>query len=242
MEKEYIVSQGETLGQIARKLGIPMQEIVLANPGLNPDRINVGQVLQLPQQSPKKVNFSAYMADKEIGGNRNRPLNISAIEQFQDSLIARNFDEPQRLALLGTAAQEMDSRGAATIGVGGNGYLGLSSARMPVELLDDSPEGRGKQIHYILEDLTHVYTGTHSQAGNWSDGKSGGPVLKSGQDAYNKFWSAKTPEEATVILNKGYIRPRDRQSAWNNRASVAVGMQKYLYKSGGKLNYYKFFK
>lgn len=51
---------------------------------------------------------------------------------------------------------------------------------MPIELLDDSPEGRGEQIHYILEDLTHVYTGTHPQAGNWSDGKSGGPVLMSG--------------------------------------------------------------
>lgn len=164
------------------------------------------------------------MADKISGGNRNRPMNIPAMEQFQDSLIARGFDEPQRLALLGTSAQEMDSRGAATIGVGGNGYLGLSSSRMPIELLDDTPEGRGKQIHYVLEDLTHVYTGTHPQAGNWSDGKSGGPVLISGQDAYNKFWAAKTPKEATIILNKGYIRPRDRQDAWNNRASVAIGM------------------
>lgn len=242
MEKEYKIKQGETLSLIAKKLGIKLSDIIAANPGINPDKISIGQVIQLPQSTPRKVNFEEYMADKTYGGNRKRPMNISAMEQFQDSLIARGFAEPQRLAILGTAAQEMNERGAATVGVGGNGYLGLSSSRMPVELLDDSEEGRGKQINHVLEDLTHVYTGTHPQAGNWSDGGEGGPVLLTGKDAYNKFWNATSPKNAAIILNKGYIRPRDGVSAWNNRASVAEGMARHLYAKGGQLNYYKFFK
>lgn len=155
-------------------------------------------------------------------------------------MIARNFDEPQRLAILGTSAQEMDERGAASVGIGGNGYLGLSELRMPIELLDDTPEGRGKQIHHILEDITHVYTGTHPQAGNWSDGGKGGPILMSGKEAYDKFWNATDPTEATIILNKSYIRPAGRIDAWKNRASVAEGMKLHLKKSGGILNYFNY--
>ena len=77
-------------------------------------------------------------------GNRGRAVNIPAMEQLQDSLIARGWGMPQRLAIMATAAQEMDKNGAASRGVGGNGYLGYSESRMPVDLLDDTPQGRAK--------------------------------------------------------------------------------------------------
>lgn len=245
----YTVQAGDVLSKIAQKHGTTVEDIVALNKGLNPDKIAVGQVLKMPsattsttapnksnQSLVRKVDFNAYMADKVNGGNRNRPMNIPAMEQLQDSLIARSYNEPQRLAILATAAQEMGSAGAASKGVGGNGYLGLSKERMPISYLSDTPEGRGKQIHYVLTDLNNVYTGTHPQAGNWNDGGSGGPKIISGKDGFNQFWNAGTPKEATQILNKSYIRPAGGLDSWNNRASVAEGMQKHMKANGGYLD------
>lgn len=85
----------------------------------------------------------------------------------------------------------MDEKGAASRGVGGNGYLGLSRQRMPESFLDDTPKGRGKQIHFLLEDLTK----THSD--NWLDGGSGGPYIKSGEDGFKQFWESENVWDAT---------------------------------------------
>lgn len=116
----------------------------------------------------------------------------------------------------------MLKKGAASRGVGGNGYLGLSSKRMPEKYLDDSVEGRAEQIHFILEDLTK----THSD--NWLDGGAGGPKIMSGKDGFNKFWNSRDVGEATKILNKSYIRPAGKLDAWNNRAKIATLMMDYL--------------
>ena len=174
----------------------------------------------------KKVDFNEWF---EQEGNRNRPVNIPAMEQLQDSLVARGFGLPQRLAILATAAQEMDEKGAASKGVGGNGYLGLSEKRMPTSYLNDTEKGRGKQIHYLLEDLLT----THSD--NWLDGGSGGPTIMSGQDGFNQFWESPNVYEATRILNKSYIRPAGKLDSWNNRAGVAKAMQRHMKATGGNL-------
>lgn len=183
----------------------------------------------------KRVDLQEWY-DKEgleIAGQK-RKVSISALEQLQDSLIARGqkdpkrYGLPQRLAILATSANEIDERGAATVGVGGNGYLGLSKSRMPLSYLDDTPKGRGAQIHHILEDLNNVYTGNHPMAGNWNDGGSGGLTVMSGQDGFNKFWSSPSVWDAAQYLNKSYIRPAGRIDAWNNRSKTAKNMQKHL--------------
>jgi len=178
----------------------------------------------------KRVDIQEWF---DTEGNRGRAVNIPAMEQLQDSLIARQWGLPQRLAIMATAAQEMDKNGAASRGVGGNGYLGLSFDRMPEEYLDDTPEGRGKQINYIFEDLLT----THPD--NWLNGGSGGPTIMSGKDGYNQFWNSNNVWNATQILNKSYIRPRDRKDAWDNRASVAKAMQRHMKERGGILDYIK---
>jgi LysM repeat protein len=43
------VMVGETkLSQIAERLGIPLQELITANPNINPGNVNAGQELKLP--------------------------------------------------------------------------------------------------------------------------------------------------------------------------------------------------
>ena len=172
-----------------------------------------------PTQKLKRVDIQEWF-DQE--GNRGRAVNIPAMEQLQDSLIARRWGLPQRLAIMATAAQEMNENGAASRGVGGNGYLGYSSNRMPEEYLDDSPEGRGKQINFLFEDLLKI----HSD--NWLNGGSGGPKIMNGRDGYNQFWNGDNVYETTRVLNKSNIRPAGRLDAWNNRANVAKAMQKHL--------------
>lgn len=116
------------------------------------------------------------------------------------------------MAILATAMQE-GSPGSR--GTGGNGYLGLSSSRMPETYLGNTPDQRALQITYVLNDLER----THSD--NWLDGGSGGIRIDSGRDGYNMFWNTNDVDSATQVLNKSYVRPRDREGAWNNRSEVA---------------------
>lgn len=44
---EYVVSKGETLGGIAKKNGISLKAIQDLNPGVNPNRLQIGQKLKV---------------------------------------------------------------------------------------------------------------------------------------------------------------------------------------------------
>jgi LysM repeat protein len=47
-EKIIIVKQGDTLTKISRDQKIDLNELIKANPGINPDKIQIGQKLKLP--------------------------------------------------------------------------------------------------------------------------------------------------------------------------------------------------
>jgi LysM repeat protein len=44
----HIVAAGETLAAIARKSRVNLNALLAANPGLNPRKLRVGQVINLP--------------------------------------------------------------------------------------------------------------------------------------------------------------------------------------------------
>lgn len=46
--KTYTIKKGDTLWAIAKKTGIPLQDLIKANPGINPDILYPGQVITLP--------------------------------------------------------------------------------------------------------------------------------------------------------------------------------------------------
>lgn len=175
-------------------------------------------------ETVRRVDFEGFQKAK---GQKARATDFATLRQFEDSLISRGYPEATRAAFLATSYNEMDDNGAASRGKGGNGILGLNEHRMPLSLLGNTPTIRGKQIHHILEDATHVYTGTHKQAGNWNDGGDGGPRIMSGKDGSDQFWNSTDPYNATVILNKSYIRPK-LKSDWNLRGNDARMMMKYM--------------
>ena len=47
---DYRVAKGDTLARIAKRSGVPLSELVAANPGVDPRRLQVGQVLKIPDK------------------------------------------------------------------------------------------------------------------------------------------------------------------------------------------------
>lgn len=56
----YTVRAGDTLGAIARRFGVTVDDIVAANGLANADVIYVGQVLVIPQQAPQDQGFKIH--------------------------------------------------------------------------------------------------------------------------------------------------------------------------------------
>ena len=46
----YTIKAGDTLSSIANKLGIPLNDLLAANPGVQPEKLQVGQVIKLPDE------------------------------------------------------------------------------------------------------------------------------------------------------------------------------------------------
>ena len=173
--------------------------------------------ITLTQDNEKRVDFSKIDPEKD---NRKRGFSITDLNQFQDSLIARGYPEAQRLSLLATALDEAGPKGAASQGKGGNGYLGFSWNILPdreIITKATTPEGRGRQIKYILDKL-------ETQGDPWLGGDSIPPYIKNSEDAYRRFWTASEPDSATLYLNKGFIRPKDPNDR-QHRAEVSRTLQ-----------------
>lgn len=45
---EYTIARGDTFATIAKKLGVPVSAVVNANPGVDPRRLQIGQVIKVP--------------------------------------------------------------------------------------------------------------------------------------------------------------------------------------------------
>jgi len=49
--KDWRVAKGDSLARIAKRSGVPLSELVAANPGLDPRRLQVGQALRVPDKT-----------------------------------------------------------------------------------------------------------------------------------------------------------------------------------------------
>ena len=58
MSTPYSIAKGDTISGIAYRYGLRWQDVVAVNPGINPRRLRIGQIIQLPGQ----VNLSKPVA------------------------------------------------------------------------------------------------------------------------------------------------------------------------------------
>ena len=52
-EIEYVVAKGDNFTTIANKHGVSVQAIIKANPAVDPNRMQIGQVLIIPAKAPE---------------------------------------------------------------------------------------------------------------------------------------------------------------------------------------------
>jgi len=60
----YTVKEGDTLWDIARAQGLAVEDVIAANPGMNPDRLSIGQVIRLRREKPVLTVVQEYEAAK----------------------------------------------------------------------------------------------------------------------------------------------------------------------------------
>lgn len=110
--ESYTVKSGDVLSQIAIDNNIALEDILNANPGLKPDKIQIGQSLVLPKQindlqntakkASKKINGASDKLKKQREKNQNKLYNDLKSKYIKDLMIQENaskdgWDEEKQL-------------------------------------------------------------------------------------------------------------------------------------------------
>ncbi|HAG12071.1 MAG TPA: hypothetical protein DCK76_12060 [Desulfotomaculum sp.] len=53
---QYVVKEGDTVSGLARQFNIPEQELISANAFSDPGRLEIGQIIYLPQGNTQSLN------------------------------------------------------------------------------------------------------------------------------------------------------------------------------------------
>ena len=86
--KTYTVKSGDYLGKIAQANGITIADILAVNPGLNADKINIGQVLNLPG----KPNITRQQLGDYIKTYKNEGWTEKDIDYLYSKLSTTDWD------------------------------------------------------------------------------------------------------------------------------------------------------
>jgi len=95
--QQYTVKDGDTLWDIARSVKIDMDQIQFSNPGMDPEELSIGQVLNLS----KEVPLITVMATREVTVNEEIPFPVEV--QRDDRLL---FGE-QKLICKGESGEQI---------------------------------------------------------------------------------------------------------------------------------------
>jgi len=58
----YIIQQGDTLYKIANQYGVSVQDVINANPGVDPYNLHVGQIIRVPGST---MNNQQYIYQRQ---------------------------------------------------------------------------------------------------------------------------------------------------------------------------------
>ncbi|WP_134702829.1 LysM peptidoglycan-binding domain-containing M23 family metallopeptidase [Ammoniphilus sp. YIM 78166] len=83
----YIIQSGDTFWTLAQRFGVPYNDIVAANPTVNPMNLYPGLTVQIPQKTAEAVKAPTYLADGQF------PLRKGSYTPFDDNYgDGRGFD------------------------------------------------------------------------------------------------------------------------------------------------------
>jgi murein DD-endopeptidase MepM/ murein hydrolase activator NlpD len=91
----YEVQTGDTLGEIAQNFGVPLEKIVQENNILDPNILEIGQVLNIPPPSPDKIGsgFKIIPDSELIAGPFTAQFNVEPFVNQKNGYLAQYWEE-----------------------------------------------------------------------------------------------------------------------------------------------------
>ena len=126
---EYTVQSGDTLGSIASRFGLTIEDLVLANELDNPDRLEVGQVLNIPGGESQEVPTEALPTEPEQPGDTpplpspTQPAEVGEARVSIDSVVGAGDLETERVLLRRTGPGELSLAGWRLVEAGGEEFV-----------------------------------------------------------------------------------------------------------------------
>ena len=172
------------------------------------------QKFQKPASPIKRLDVDGLRNDPEYKKNFNWKMHDANLALIQDSLIARNADFPERVAILGQVIPESGGY-TEDHGNGAAGYVGWRGPRA-VNLPKDAPG----QAHKLMSEIYDNPT-----AKDWSHGGTDTGV-QTGKEMMNLFLNTQNVQQAGKAFMKGYVRPE--KSEWEKRLLFLNLLKKYM--------------
>lgn len=161
-----------------------------------------------------RLDVAGLRQDPDFKKEFNLHMNDANLQIIQDSLINRNVDFAQRVAVLSNIISESGGETKPH----GNGAYGLIGWR--AERAANLPKTLDGQIHYLFTE-----TFSNPSGKNWTDGGTGTGVM-TGKEMYNLFNTTQNVNQATAAFTRGFVRPPQSQN--DRRKILSQLIKKYM--------------
>lgn len=218
---QYVVQAYDTLGQIAQRFGVTVQELTVANNLLDPNQLEIGQLLIIPPASPESMGpaFKILPDSELVNGPVAATFDIAAFVKAQEGYLPKHQEEVEGRFLSGT---EIVARVAKEYSVNPkvllallemqSGWLRNSNPRtntlqFPLGYPDAWRSGLYRQLSWAADRLNEGYYG-------WKAGLTSG--WRTSDGAFIPADPTINAGTAGVQNALAYLHPEDK---WRNATS-----------------------
>lgn len=161
-----------------------------------------------------RLDVDGLRKDPDFVKEFNLHMNDKNLSIAQDSLIGRNANFAQRIAILSNIISESGGE-TKPHGNGAHGLIGWRSDRAY-----NLPTTLDGQLHYLMTE-----TFANPSVKNWHHGGDGTGV-NTGKEMYNLFNTTQNVNQATAAYTRGFVRPPS--SEYERRKTLAQLIKKYM--------------
>lgn len=161
-----------------------------------------------------RLDVDGLRKDPDFVKEFNLHMNDKNLSIAQDSLIGRNANFAQRIAILSNIISESGGE-TKPHGNGAHGLIGWRSDRAY-----NLPTTLDGQLHYLMTE-----TFANPSGKNWHHGGDGTGV-NTGKEMYNLFNTTQNVNQATAAYTRGFVRPPS--SEYERRKTLAQLIKKYM--------------